>query len=107
MPSGYRGCRFCYGNGCLACEQERRRDTDAEIRALQDEAKREQLFGKPILTWTASFSAELAAMQDDGCPNIDLPVEFHEEDLPDNNLGRLTKLVMRLAPAGTGTWGRE
>lgn len=87
---GFWGCSFCRGTGCLACQQESKRQYSE---AFPDGPK-------PILTWTARHDGDLANMQDDGCPNVDLPQSFHVEDIADSPLAGLLQRVLAASRGG-------
>ena len=53
----YRNCRFCHGDGCLACESERRKDQERAIEPIfvadptneDDMALLKEVFGRSAI----------------------------------------------------------
>src|SRR5579863_5530963 len=94
LAAGFWGCSFCGGRGCLACQQQ------------ADRSYREQFPDgpKPILTINAEYHLEMATMQDDGCPNIDIP-EVFPEPTGDDSLSRIVRSILASLPVGYPTKG--
>lgn len=87
VKKGFWGCAFCKGSGCLACEGESKR------------LYKEQFPDgpKPILTIKAEYREDLAAMQDEGCPNVDSPTVF-PAPTGDSAIEQLTRKVLAMLP---------
>ncbi len=69
LSSGFWGCSFCGGSGCLACDRESKR-------------KYKERFPdgpKPILTIEDEYDPSLAVMQDVGSPNVETPTFFQSQ----------------------------
>lgn len=92
--SGFRGCSFCEGRGCLACAKQAEKAYDKAFPSGP----------QPIFTWTAGYSPELASLQDDGCPNVDNPLAFMDSAVEGVEFGSLAKLVIGMMP--TRNWVR-
>lgn len=85
---GFWGCRFCRGAGCLACEAQANRQYAEQFPEGPE----------PILTITAEYTAPLAAMQDDGCPNVESPFVFRVPDADDSEAAQLARAILAALP---------
>jgi len=92
----YPGCSFCGGSGCLACAKQAER------------AYKEQFPDgpQPLLTINAEYHPEIATLQDDGCPNIDVP-EVFPEPVGDDFLSQAVRSILAALPVGYPTKGER
>jgi hypothetical protein len=72
--TGFWGCSFCDGSGCLACQKQADREYK---RQFPDGPK--PVLSVPIYNVPGDLEAQ-ASMVDDGCPNVQEPYVMHPDD---------------------------